>query len=192
MDDIPGLVIRRFDRVDMGGQPRSLAVEDACQLAGRYPADKYRLSAEDVTLAISSACPARAVAARNCFQQFVFAWLTGNGDLHAKNISILQEPDGEWQVAPIYDVPSTLPYGDHSMALTLAGRRENLTRRAFLTFAEAIGLRERAARSALDEVLDITAGLAEGIAAGVLPFNDNLNRNLARHLARRRRDLMAD
>lgn len=78
------------------------------------------------------------------------------------------------------------------MALTLAGRRENLTRRAFLTFAEAISLRERAARSALDEVLDITAGLAEGIAAGVLPFNDNLNRHLARQLARRRRDLMAD
>ncbi|WP_414819923.1 HipA domain-containing protein [Serinicoccus sp. CNJ-927] len=38
------------------------------------------------------------------------AWATGNGDLHAKNLSVLQR-DGEWRVAPVYDVPSTVPYG---------------------------------------------------------------------------------
>lgn len=39
----------------------------------------------------------------------VFAWLTGNGDLHAKNVSVLQQA-GEWRIAPIYDAPPTVPY----------------------------------------------------------------------------------
>jgi serine/threonine-protein kinase HipA len=35
-----GLLVRRFDRVGVGGQVRSLAVEDGCQVLGRPPGDK--------------------------------------------------------------------------------------------------------------------------------------------------------
>lgn len=43
------------------------------------------------------------VTRRNLFIQFLFAWLTGNGDLHAKNVSLL-ESKGRWGVAPMYDL----------------------------------------------------------------------------------------
>lgn len=45
------------------------------------------------------------VTRRNLFIQFLFAWLTGNGDLHAKNVSLL-ESKGRWGVAPMHDLPS--------------------------------------------------------------------------------------
>ena len=42
--------------------------------------------------------------------------LSANGDAHAKNFSVLQQPDGEWRVAPAYDVPTSQPYGDSTLA----------------------------------------------------------------------------
>ncbi|GAB3714197.1 type II toxin-antitoxin system HipA family toxin [Mariniluteicoccus flavus] len=187
-DGRPGLVVERFDRVRDGAGVRSLAVEDACQLLGRYPADKYAVSSEEVALAAAGMCAARPVAARACLVQFALAWLTGNGDLHAKNLSVLQHPGGEWRVAPIYDIPSTLPYGDQTMALELDGRRDGLTRRRFRAYAAALGLPERA----LDEVLAVTEPLLGDLAEGVLPLNRNAVQTLTRWLARRRRDLEAD
>lgn len=187
---VPGLVVERFDRVRHGDSVVSLAVEDACQLAGRYPADKYRMSAEEIVAVIASACPARLVAARNCFQQFVFAWLTGNGDLHAKNLSILQDLAGEWRVAPIYDIPSTLPFGDQTMAVPLAGRVDGLTRKAFQTFGDSIGLRPRAVEAAINAVLTATEPLLDDLRGGALGLNENLTRTVVRQLTRRRQDLM--
>ena len=91
-------------------------------------------------LASTAACSARLVAARSALTQFAFAWLTGNGDLHAKNLPVLQEPSGEWRVAPIYDIPSTLRYGDTTVALTLQGADSNLSRKRFTAFGAALGL----------------------------------------------------
>lgn len=118
--------MERFDRIRQGEDVVSLAVEDACQLLDLYPADKYAVGSEEVTLAAAEVCAARPVAARAALTQFAFAWLTGNGDLHAKNLSVLQQPTGEWRVAPVYDIPSTMPYGDLTMALPLDGRRRDL------------------------------------------------------------------
>lgn len=188
----PGLIVRRFDRIVGDEGTRSLAVEDATQLSGLYPADKYTLSSEDAATRIAAACPAQAVAARAALQQFALAWLTGNGDLHGKNISVLQHPSGEWRVAPIYDVPSTLPYGDNSMALPLQGRTEMLTRKRFLAFGAALALRPRVVESAVDEVLAATEPMLEELATGAGPWNGTQRRNLIRSLRRRRRDLLED
>ncbi|WP_326549788.1 HipA domain-containing protein [Micromonospora sp. NBC_01813] len=45
-----------------------------------------------------------------------------NGDAHAKNFSVRQGVDGEWRVSPAYDTPSSYPYGDTTMALSIGGR----------------------------------------------------------------------
>ena len=186
-DGRAGLLVRRFDRP--GGKVAKLAVEDATQLLGRYPADKYALSSEEAGQAVAAACAAHLVAARAVFQQFALAWLTGNGDLHGKNLAVVQQPSGEWRVAPIYDVPSTLPYGDRSMALLLQGATEGLSRRRFLGFGTALGLPDRAVESALAEVLEATESVPDELLAGVLPWNANLRQTVVRQLRRRRRDL---
>lgn len=187
-DGRPGLLVARFDRRILDdGKPLSLAVEDATQLLHLYPADKYHVSSEAASTAISDACAARAVAARACLQQFAFAWLTGNGDLHAKNISILQEPSGEWRVAPMYDLPSTLPYGDESMALELQGATMNLSRKRFLAFGAELGLSAAVVERALREVLQVTETMLDELRGGALPWNANLLRKVIRQLSQRRR-----
>lgn len=185
----PGLLVRRFDRVADGeGQTIALPVEDGTQVLGLYPADKYNVTAEALVAGLTSVCAATGVAARAAFQQLCFAWLTGNGDLHAKNMSVLGQDGREWRMAPAYDVPSTLPYGDNSLALPLGGRRAGLSRRRLLGFADSVGLTSRAAESTLDHVLSSTAELADDIAAGALPFTAQVNRETARRLRRRHRD----
>jgi serine/threonine-protein kinase HipA len=77
---LPGLLVTRFDRVGDGGQWRHLPAEDGAQVLGVPPASKYSVAAEEVVSALSRVCKAPAVAARNLYLQFVFAWLTGNGD----------------------------------------------------------------------------------------------------------------
>lgn len=180
---LSGLLVRRFDRV-----PERVAVEDACQVMGRYPADKYLLSTEDVALALAAVCAAPQAALRSVYLQVVFSWLIGNGDLHAKNLAVSQDPSGEWRIAPIYDVLSTLPYGDHTTALTIGGRSDGLIRRHLLAFGTDIGLPLPVAERALQIALRATEGLDEDLAGGTLPFDDMAVRTLRRQLARRRRD----
>ena len=187
----PGLLVERFDRVNgPDGQLVALAVEDGAQVLGLYPGDKYRISAEEVVGALSGACAARALAARDIFRQLCFAWLTGNGDVHAKNISILATPAGEWRVSPAYDLPSTLPYRDHTLALTMLGRHDGLSRSSLLAFADAVGVPARAAERALDDVLAATESIADELEAGALPFAAQITRPWVRSLRNRRRNAM--
>ena len=99
----PGLLVERFDRVsNPDGSTQSLAVEDAAQVLGIYPADKYSVSSERVADALAGQCAARLLALREVYRQFCFAWLTGNGDLHAKNLSIIMSSGsraGPWRAA---------------------------------------------------------------------------------------------
>ena len=148
----PGLLVRRFDRVVEGPDLRRLAQEDACQVMGLYPADKYRVTTEQVALALMACTAAPLVAARNLIRQFAFGYLTGNGDIHAKNVSVLRRE--EWVVAPAYDLPSSLPYGDRTMALSINDRDgENIRRKDFFALGESVGVPAPAVARVLDELL---------------------------------------
>ena len=182
-DGRTGLLVTRFDRVRADGGTGRLAVEDACQALDLWPADKYNVTMERSARALIDLCAARPVAARDIFRQTVFAWLTGNGDLHTKNISVLSTPDGERRIAPAYDLPSTVPYRDTTFALTIGGKRTGISRRMLLQFASDLGLPEKAALSVLDQLLDATADLDDALSEAALPFD-------RASLQRSRRELM--
>lgn len=182
----PGLLVRRFDRAIVDGEPRALAVEDAAQALNLYPADKYSITAEAAVGALSSLCAARPVAVRDLFRQLVFAWLTGNGDVHAKNLSVLTTAAGEWRVAPAYDLPSTLPYRDHSMALSMVGRRDGISRRLLLDFGDRVGLPRVAAERVIDDVLLATAEVVPSLSVDSLGFPTQQVRPWVRALRHRR------
>ena len=147
-----GLVVRRFDRRSDGG---GLAVEDACQASGRYPADKYAITSEQACSVLAAASDAPMVTARTLLRWVAFAYVSGNGDLHAKNLSIVEHEDGLVQAAPAYDLPSSYPYGDNTLALTLNGKdREDVGRADLLAFSATLGLPARAAGRVLDAVVD--------------------------------------
>ncbi|MDO5627152.1 MAG: HipA domain-containing protein [Mobilicoccus sp.] len=182
-----GLLVTRFDRHVVDGAIHRSAVEDGAQLLGRYPADKYTVTTEHLIRRIGEVAPARLPAVRAVLQQVALAWLTGNGDLHAKNVSVVRDA-GEWRVAPIYDIPSTLPYGDHRLALRIGGRDDSLSRKRWLALAEEVGLAPRAAERALDDVLTVTSDVADR-AVDAIPMTPRAARDVRRVL-RRRHDLM--
>lgn len=184
-DGQPGLLVRRFDRVFDEGAWRPLAQEDGCQVLGRYPADKYRVSSEEVLAAHARVADAPLVCARDLVRQLAFAYLTCNGDAHAKNFSVRQAPDGEWEATPAYDVPSSHPYGDHSMALTLNGKtRDDIGRADFLTLGTGLGLPPRATARVLDELVDAAPLWLSRLDE--LPFDARKVHKLRRAIAFRR------
>ena len=180
----PGLLIPRFDRE---GDTR-LHVEDAAQIMGLYPSGKYDPPMEDVAQALMSVSSSPVLTARSVAFQTAFAWLTGNGDLHAKNISMIWR-GATVEVAPIYDIPSTLPYGDSSMALSVQGAKDNISGRKFRDFCGEIGLPERATERIMATALRVTEGAAERIISAT-DFDPRRARDLRRVLAKRR-DLWA-
>ena len=127
------------------------------------------------------------MAARTLLQQVAFAYLTGNGDAHAKNFS-LGERAGEWRVTPAYDVPCTLLYDDTTLALAVNGKeRENLGRKDFLALGDAVGLPPKAVTRVLDALL--AAMPAWHARLGELPFDQRRVHELAKALAYRAKRL---
>ena len=175
-----GLLVSRFDRV---GEQR-FAVEDAAQLLKLYPADKYSPSFEEVSLAVAKVCAAPMLAKRSVAFQLAFAWLTGNGDLHAKNISVINRGTG-FELSPIYDIPSTIPYGDTTLALPVQGKRDGLSRKRFLAYTDEIGLPPNVAQRVAASALVATESAAERIIAAC-DFDPRRARDLRRVLAKRR------
>jgi serine/threonine-protein kinase HipA len=187
-DGQSGLLVQRFDRVPQGSglPPRMLAVEDACQVLSRPPADKYLTGYEQTFGALAVVCQAPLPAARTLLAQLVFAYLSGNGDAHAKNFSVLQDPSGEWRPSPAYDLPSSQPYGDTTMALSLGGRRSgDYGGRDFIALGSALSLPEKATRKLVkDQVERVDAWLP---LLEELPFDTGKVHKLGR-VVRYRRD----
>ena len=190
-DGQSGLLVQRFDRVPLGSglPPRMLAVEDACQVLGRPPADKYLTGYEQTLGALAAVCQAPLPAARTLLAQLVFTYLSGNGDAHAKNFSVLQDPSGEWRPAPAYDLPSSQPYGDTTMALSLGGQRSgDYGGRDFVALGSALGLPEKATRKLVKdqaERVDAWLPLLEE-----LPFDPGKVHKLGRVVSYRRDRLL--
>jgi serine/threonine-protein kinase HipA len=189
-DGVSGLVVSRFDRTENAdgpaGAPGMLAVEDACQVLGLWPADKYNTTTEAIITALSGLCAAHLLAVRLAFEQVVFSVLTGNGDLHAKNMSIVHR-DGEWVLAPAYDIPSTLVYGDTSFALPIGEKRRDVSRQQLIAFAQSVGLSARGAERTIANLLDATADVEADLRAGALPFDGRLVADTVAGLRNRRR-----
>ncbi len=93
--------------------------------------------------------------------------------------------DGEWRVTPAYDLPSSYPYGDVTMALSLNGRtQENIGRGEFLALADAVQVRPRAVETALDALVDAVDGWVGELDR--LPFDTGKIRKLRRAIEVRR------
>jgi serine/threonine-protein kinase HipA len=91
---------------------------------GAYPSRKYEGAAyHDIASALAVAVsPA---AALEFVRRLALTVVTGNGDMHLKNWSIIYPGDGNGPaLAPIYDMLSTVPHTPaDSMALSLGGER---------------------------------------------------------------------
>lgn len=148
-DKNPGLLVERFDRV----QTQKIHQEDACQFLNRYPADKYRITINQIAEAIMHLCNAPQLQILNLMRQIAFSYLICNGDLHAKNISLQTLENGSIGLTPLYDLICTALYSDYNMALKMDGRDDNFKRKAFVNFAVRYKISAKAVEAMLDGLL---------------------------------------
>lgn len=135
------LIVNRFDRAEQG---RKLAQEDGCQVMGLYPASKYSIPFHTLLERMSQQCAVPRLAAAELIRQYIFAYMIGNGDLHAKNLSIMEDGiTGLRRVSPVYDALTTLCYPlDQNMALSTLGKSSNFKRAAFVQLGMRFGVPE--------------------------------------------------
>jgi serine/threonine-protein kinase HipA len=104
--------------------------EDFCQALGIPPEWKYQnergpsLVECFALVRTASSRPSKDLA--RLLDYVIFNFLVGNTDAHGKNFSLLYYPDRRTELAPLYDVVSTLPYPEieQRMAMKIGGKYE--------------------------------------------------------------------
>ncbi|MCO6429776.1 MAG: HipA domain-containing protein [Deltaproteobacteria bacterium] len=180
----PGLLVERFDRkYDNAAKAfRRLHQEDACQFLNRYPQDKYRLNMREIASAIRRYCTSPKVDILNLIKLKAFSYVICNGDLHGKNISLLED-EGIIKLSPYYDLLSTLPYGDQKMALKLEGRDANIKLNDFCAFGQAFDIPAKAVVNAISSICQKSRPFLDRVHE--IGFNKNQTQHLVKAMVER-------
>lgn len=185
------LLVHRFDRrVFRGRSFGRLHQEDTLQLLDLYPGDKYDVTVEEIGEAIRRTVAAWPPTAIELILQFAFGYLIGNGDQHAKNVSVLEAAPGVWTLSPLYDMLSTLAHdGLQPLALNLNGKDDELTRGDFVALADTFAVRREPVLRRLDLMLAKALPWLERL--GEIGFEPTLTERLEGALRERHRSLSA-
>ena len=193
-DGVSGLLVERFDRrvrssKNGNSYVQRIAQEDACQLLNRWPADKYRVSINDIARRLLEVTSSREASIMDLVKQVAFSWIIGNGDMHSKKYSVQWLKEEKLVMpAPVYDVVSTIPYPlDQHMALKLDGRDANLRGRFLVEFAARFGVPESMTQRRLNMLSERVAPHIAG--ASVIGFDDATTGQLIAEMNRRLENL---
>ena len=169
---LPVYAIRRYDRQDApdGRLPTRVHQEDGCQATATPPGLKYEEQGgpalRDLAALLRNFGDPREVAI--LLRRTTFNMAVGNADAHAKNFSLLHEPDSPAvRLAPLYDVLSTValeltdgtgqPMRADTNLSQRVGRQTDIRK---VTAADLInealtwGIRRRTATTIVTETLD--------------------------------------
>ncbi len=169
---LPVLAVKRYDRQDapVGQIPARVHQEDGCQATGVPPGLKYEEQGgpalRDLVAVLRNFGDPRDVT--NLLRRTAFNMAVGNADAHAKNFSVLHDPDSPAiSLAPLYDVLSTIALkitvsaGEQVRADAHLGQRvggqtdvRKVTAANLIDEASTWGIRRRAAAAVVTETLD--------------------------------------
>ena len=169
---LPVLAVRRYDRrpSPAGHIPIRVHQEDGCQATATPPGLKYEEQGgpalRDLADVLRNFGDPSDVT--NLLRRTTFNMAVGNADAHAKNFSVLHDPDSPAiKLAPLYDVLSTIALeltdttGQPMRADTHLGQRvggeadiRNVTTANLVDEAVTWGIRRRAASAVVTETLD--------------------------------------
>jgi serine/threonine-protein kinase HipA len=167
-DGSPAYITRRFDyKPDGSGKYK---VEDFATLLAKTPEKegdnfKYNASYLDIAQQIKRYVAASPVVLLDFFRLVVFNYLIGNGDAHLKNFSLIETAQGDYILAPAYDLLCTALHIDDSALALHNGLYDDdyeektylnfgtYTRTSFIVFAEKAGIRPDLAGKVVDELM---------------------------------------
>ena len=142
---------RRFDRLRDGGKLHMQSLGALAHLdynqAGAYSYEQAFLAIRQLELPMA--------AMEEQFRRMLFNIVARNQDDHVKNIAFLMNREGEWSLAPAFDVtysynPSGSWTATHQM--TLNGKRDGFTMADVRAGAKSAGLKRGRAEAILEDV----------------------------------------
>ena len=110
--------IERFDRWGQGNLHR-LRCEDACQILDLPSSFKYAGNFETLVRMIREHCSNPKSQLVRLFHRTLFCWVSGNGDMHLKNWSLI-ENGPLIELSPVYDLLNTVVLTDDDEESALA------------------------------------------------------------------------
>lgn len=180
-DGQPAYITRRFD---VKPDSSKYMQEDFAQLTNRTKHThgetfKYDGTYEEIGLLIKKFVAASMPAIEKFFQLVIFNYIFSNGDAHLKNFSLTRNDSGEYQLAPAYDLMSTIIHTPHESdtALNLYegdlnsehyATYGNYGRENFMELARRLGIVEKRAVRIMDKFNAGKAQVIELIGASFL------------------------
>ena len=162
-------ITRRIDRTENG---EKLAMEDMCQLTERLTEHKYKGSYEQIAKVIQKYSSVPKLDLVNYWEQVVFSWITGNADMHLKNISLYSKVDHLYNLTPAYDMLSTalvMPEDIEELALTLNGKKRKIRKSDFEISMRASELEEKVIGNIFNKFLKVKDKWFDFIDISFLP-----------------------
>jgi serine/threonine-protein kinase HipA len=153
------IVVERYDRVvhDDGTVDR-IHQEDFCQATGLPPDRKYQEDGGPSLRRIADIVQTatRSESVEVLLRAVTLNVLLGNGDAHAKNFSLFHQPSGALEFAPLYDLMSTLYYGDDRLAMYIddVRRTDGVTADRIVNEAATWGLSRRRASEIVADAIE--------------------------------------
>lgn len=195
-DGSPAYITRRFDYKPDGTKYQ---IEDFATLLGKSPEKegddfKYNASYADIAVLIKKYVPAATVELINFFRVVVFNYLFANGDAHLKNFALMESEQGDYLLAPAYDLLCTALHIDDANLALHNGLYEGdmdefsyhnngiYTGQSFMVFAEKIGVQAAIAEKVISESMK-----------AVLPAMELIDRSfLSKEAKEKYKDIVGD
>jgi len=167
------LVSTRVDR-QPGEPPRTVGMEDLCQVAGLPPSAKYEreggLRLVDIAALLRRVSTAPALDLRALLRWVLFSFLVGFGAGHAKQLALLHGPRGP-RLAPFFGLWSTHVYPEMNYRLGYAiggeDRPDWITAARWIDLARGLGVRPRYLLEQLREMATLLPRLAASEGEGL-------------------------
>ena len=177
---------RRFDRLPGGGK---LHAQSLCALAhfdfnhsGAYAYEQALLVMRQLNLPMA--------AVEQQFRRMAFNVIARNQDDHVKNIAFLMDRQGQWSLAPAFDMtysynPSGAWTAQHQMSVN--GKRDGFTLEDFRACAKSALMKRGRAETIVEEVRAAVAQWPDyaGKARVMESWREQIQRNLRLSLPRR-------
>jgi serine/threonine-protein kinase HipA len=142
--------VKRFDR-DGNRRQHMHTFGNLIHANFRIPSCDY-----EMLLRVTGILTKNAADVVSAFRLMVFNILAHNRDDHVKNFAFQLSREGDWNLAPAYDLTFTHgPGGEHSMSVAGEGRTPSLQH--VLRIASGAGIEKSLARQIIHEVADVIA-----------------------------------
>jgi serine/threonine-protein kinase HipA len=149
--------IERFDRWGVGNRNR-VRCEDACQILEVPSSWKYAGNLETLARMIREHCSNPRLQLVKLFQRVLFCWVTGNGDMHLKNWSLI-ERGPLIELSPAYDLLNTkiLIDDEDESAIALNERNSGFDRQLLVDYfgRDICGINERMINKTIQQLAKV-------------------------------------